>query len=205
MSHSVDFEGLKRKLYLSYHQDGILDLVIGLSILGFGINMSTESSAYIVLSWIGLILYTPLKSAITIPRMGYVQFDEARTRKTHLVIMLGIGAATFSLFLGLFVFTRSGSFSADFESWFSQYYMLVLGAFPAIVLAGAALWMGVNRLLVHALLIVLIIFAGIQLGIPEPYYVMVLGSIILLTGLWLLFRFLRKYPKANKSSDDGLN
>ena len=204
MSHSVNFEGLKRKLYLSYHQDGILDLVIGLGILGFGINMYTESSAFIVLSWIGFLLYTPLKRAITVPRMGYVQFDETRKRKTHLAIMLAVGVATFALFLGLFVLMRSDSFSADFEAWFGQYYLLVLGMFPAIALTGAALWTGVYRLLFHALLIVGIIFAGIQLNVHEPYFVMALGSIILLIGLWFLFHFLRKYPNVNKGGDDGL-
>ncbi|MCP4422712.1 MAG: hypothetical protein GY805_39390 [Chloroflexi bacterium] len=204
MSHSIDFEALKKKLYLSYHQDGILDLVIGLSILGFGINMYTDSSAFIVLSWFGIMLYAPLKARITIPRMGYVQFDEVRTRKTKQMVMLAIGMSTFSLFLGLFVFVRSDNFSASFSQWFEQYYLLVLGAFPAIILAGAALWLGVNRLLLHALLIVGIIYAGIQLDVPEPYYVMVLGGIISLVGLWLLVRFLQKYPKKQKENDDAL-
>ena len=150
MSQAVDFEALKRKIYLSYHQDGILDLAIGLSILGFGINMSTESGAFIILSWIGIMMYTPLKSAITIPRIGFVQFDSARKRRTKLLLMLGTGLMTLSLFLGAYMFFQTDNFSAEFESWFRQYYLLILAAFPAILLAAAGIWLGVYRFLLHA-------------------------------------------------------
>ena len=202
MSQSIDFEALKRKLFLSYHQDGILDLVIGLCILGFGFSMNMESSAYIILSWLGLILYAPLKSAITIPRIGFVQFDNASKRRNRLLAMLGVALATFVLFLGLFVFLRSDNFSAGIDAWFRQYYLLVLSFFPAIIFAGAALWTGVYRLLVHALLIVGIIFAGIQLNIHEPYFVMFLGGIIFLIGLWLLIRFVRRYAVQKEEEHD---
>ena len=202
MSQSIDFEALKRKLFLSYHQDGILDLVIGLCILGFGFSMNMESSAYIILSWLGLILYAPLKSAITIPRIGFVQFDNASKRRNRLLVMLGVALATFVLFLGLFVFLRSDNFSAGIDAWFRQYYLLVLSFFPAIIFAGAALWTGVYRLLVHALLIVGIIFAGIQLNIHEPYFVMFLGGIIFLIGLWLLIRFVRRYAVQKEEEHD---
>lgn len=202
MSQTVDFEALKRKIYLSYHQDGILDLAVGLSILGFGINMSTESSAYIILSWIGIMMYAPLKSAITIPRMGYVQFDSASKQRTKLLLMLGMGLMTLSLFLGLYVFFQSDNFSAEFESWFRQYYLLVLAAFPAVLLAVAGIWLGVYRFLLHAVLMMVIIFAGIQLGVAEPTFVMVLGGIITLIGLALLARFIHKYPVQKESSDE---
>lgn len=202
MSQTADFETLKRKLYLSYHQDGILDLAVGLTILGFGISMAMESGATIVFSWLGLILYAPLKSAITIPRMGFVQFDTERKRRTQLLIMLAIGLITLALFVGLFVFMRSNNFSAEFEVWFRQYYLLVLGALPAFVLAGVALWLGVYRLLLHSLLILGIIFAGIQLNLPEPTYVMVLGGIISLIGAGLLLSFMRKYPAQKEATHD---
>ena len=202
MSQTVDFEALKRKLYLSYHQDGILDLAVGLTILGFGISMQMDSGASIILSWFGLILYAPLKSAITVPRIGFVQFDEASKRRAKLLMMLGIGLATFVLFLGLFFFVRSGNLSAEVDVWLRQYYLLVLGAFPALILAGAALWLGVYRLLVHSLLIVGIIFAGIQLDLPEPTYVMFLGGVISLIGLWLLVRFVRKYPAQAENENE---
>lgn len=202
MSHTVDLEALKRKLYLSYHQDGILDLAVGLSILGFGISMAMDVGATIVFSWIGLILYAPLKSAITIARMGYVQFETETKRKTTLIYWLVLGLGTFALFLGLVIYLRSDNLSADFETWLRQYHMLVLGALPAAALAVTAWRTGVSRLLIDALLIVITILTGIWLQIPEPTYVMVAGGILSLIGLVLLARFMRKYPVQKEDGYD---
>ncbi len=41
MSTTKEFDTLKRKVYLAYHQDGILDLVAGSVVLGFGTFMLT--------------------------------------------------------------------------------------------------------------------------------------------------------------------
>ena len=204
MSRSIDLESLKRKLYLSYHGDGILDLAIGLTILGFGISMQMDSGASIILSWLGLMLYAPLKSIITIPRMGYVQFEEASKRRSHLLAMLGIGVGTLVLFVTFILFMRADTVSVEFDTWFNKYYLLVLGGIPALALIVTALRTGVSRFFLHALLILGIIFAGIQLNIAEPTYVMILGGIILLIGLGLLVRFLRKYPNVDKGDEDGL-
>lgn len=202
MSHTVDFEGLKRKLYLSYHQDGILDLAVGLSILGFGISMAMDVGATIVFSWLGLMLYAPLKSAITIPRMGFVQFDAETKRKTNLIYMLVLGLVTFALFFGLVIFLWADNLPTDFDAWLRRYHMLVLGALPAIALVVMAWRTGVYRLLVDAFLIVAIILAGIQLQIAEPTYVMVAGGVLSLIGFWLLARFVRKYPVQKEAGND---
>lgn len=202
MSRTVDFEGLKRKLYLSYHKDGILDLAVGLSILGFGISMAVESGAAIVFSWIGLILYAPLKSAITIPRLGFVQFDAETKRKTNLVYLLVLGLGTFALFFGLAIFLWADNLPTDFEAWLQQYHLLVLGELPAVALAVMAWRTGVYRLLLDALLIVAIILAGIELQMAEPTYVMVAGGVLSFIGFGLLLQFVRKYPVQKEAGND---
>ena len=203
MSQTVDFEQLKRKLYLSYHRDGILDLAVGITILGFGISMAMDVGATIVFSWIGLFLYAPLKSAITIPRLGFVQFESETKRKTNLIYRLVLGLGTFALFFGLVIFLWADKLPPDFTTWLRQYHMLVLGALPAIALVVTAWRTGVYRLLVDALLIVVIILAGIQLQIAEPTYVMVAGGVLSLIGLGLLLSFMRRYP-AQKEADNDL-
>ncbi|MEZ4591680.1 MAG: hypothetical protein R3D55_11155 [Chloroflexota bacterium] len=202
MSQTVDFEQLKRKLYLSYHQDGILDLAVGLSILGFGISMAMDVGATIVFSWLGLILYAPLKSVITIPRLGFVQFESESKRRTNLIYRLVLGLGTFALFFGLAIFLWADELPADFSTWLRQYHMLVLAALPAIALAATGWRTGVSRLLVEALLIVVIVLAGIQLQIAEPTYVMVAGGVVSLIGLGLLARFVRKYPVRKEVGND---
>ncbi|MCB8925828.1 MAG: hypothetical protein H6652_09415 [Ardenticatenaceae bacterium] len=202
MSHTVDLEALKRKLYMSYHQDGILDLAVGLSILGFGISMAMDVGVTIVFAWIGLILYAPLKSAITISRMGYVQFETEAKQKSNLLYLLLLGLGVLALFFGLVAFLRSDNLPTDFEGWLRQYHMLLLGALPAVALTVTAWRTGVSRLLVDALLIIGIILVGIWLQWPEPTYVMVTGGVLSLIGFGLLARFVRKYPVQKEDGYD---
>ncbi|MCP5099100.1 MAG: hypothetical protein GY943_26400, partial [Chloroflexi bacterium] len=81
MAPNTNLKALRQKTYLSYHQDGIIDLMVGLSTLGFGISMAAEGSGFIVLSWIGFLLYAPLKKVITVPRLGFVKFDDEQTQR----------------------------------------------------------------------------------------------------------------------------
>lgn len=201
MSQNIEFKELRKKVYLSYHQDGLIDIIIGASILGFGLLIATDNSAFLVLTWIGFILYTPLKNRLTVPRLGYVRFDEERKTAMRYVLMIVVGVLVLAMFIGLYVFVRSDSMSQTLSDWFREYHMLVLGFFMAIPLVAAAYWSGVNRLAIYAGLIVLVIFAGIQLGIDAPVYVIALGCVILLSGLWILFRFLKRYPIANEDKN----
>ncbi len=199
MSQNIDFKELRKKVYLSYHQDGLIDIIIGASILGFGLQIATNNSAFLFLTWIGFILYTPLKNRITIPRLGYVRFDEERKTAMRLVLLIAIGVLVMAMFIGLFVFVRSGNMPQTASDWLKKYHMLLLGIFIAIPLFAAAFWSGLKRLIIYAGLILSVIFAGIQLGIDPPLYVIALGCIILLAGLWVLFRFLKQYPVVNKN------
>jgi len=72
MSQEKQFKDLGRKAYLSYHQDGLIDILIGLGILGFGLMMLTDSVVFNMLAWMPIIFYVPLKNRITVPRFGYV-------------------------------------------------------------------------------------------------------------------------------------
>lgn len=198
MSQHIDFKELRKKLYLSYHQDGLIDIIIGATILGFGLQIATENSAFLFLTWIWAILYTPLKNRITVPRLGYVRFEEERKTTMRLGLMVVIGVLVLAMFTGLFLFLRADSLPQTLSDWLKQYYMLVLGIFMAIPLIGIAFWGGINRLVIYAGLIIVVIFGGIQLGIDPPVYMIALGCLILLSGLWILFRFLKQYPIANK-------
>ena len=46
MSDKINLKEIEKKVYLSYHQDGLLDLFLGMAIIFFGIGMATDQ-AYI--------------------------------------------------------------------------------------------------------------------------------------------------------------
>ena len=49
MSSTNEFDTLKRKVFLAYHRDGILDLSLAPILLGFSIFMATKIVIFLIL------------------------------------------------------------------------------------------------------------------------------------------------------------
>jgi hypothetical protein len=201
MSQEKQFKELGRKAYLSYHQDGLIDILIGLGILGFGLMMLTDSVVFNMLAWMPIIFYVPLKNRITVPRFGYVQFSSERSKHLRLLGILLLGLLVLMVFAGLYVFTVSGDMPPAIEAALGKDRMLLMGGLFAFMLVLAGLVTRLDRLFVYAALTVLIIPGGVVLGIEAPYRVIFLGTLILIIGIVLLIRFVRRYPlEPEKSS-----
>jgi hypothetical protein len=194
MKEKQTFDKLRRRAYMEYHQDGVLDILIGLSAIGFGLNMLTDSSALSILSWMPIIFYVPLKNRITVPRFGFVRFDSDRSRSVMVSTGILSGVLMLGLLMGIYVFTAGDKMPPSFEVFLQKNHMLVLGGLASLALVGAAAATGLKRLYAYAALTLMIIIAGIEFGIRTPYFVIAIGSIILLIGLWLLIRFLQNHP-----------
>ncbi len=201
MTQNIDFKQLKQKTYLAYHQDGLIDLLVGLGIIGFGINMASESSAFIVLSWIPFILYAPLKKKITIPRLGYVKFDSERTKSIQMSKIILLGVLTFAMFLGLFIFTSKDTLSPEISDLLGKYHMLILGTITAAAFVVTAVTTGIKRFYGQAILAELVLIIGIELGIEPPTYVLIWGALTFLIGAILLIRFLQQHPHISEKND----
>ncbi len=194
MKEKQAFDKLRRRAYLEYHQDGVLDILIGLCVIGFGLNMLADSSALSILSWMPIIFYVPLKNRITVPRFGFARFDSDRSRSVRASMGILSCVLMLGLLMGVYLFTVGDKMPSAFDVFLQKYHMLVLGGLAALALVGAAAVAGLKRLYVYAALTLTIIIAGIEFGIRSPYYVIAIGSIMLLTGLWLLIRFLQNHP-----------
>ena len=78
MTQNINLKDIEKKVYMSYHQDGILDISLGLLILLFGIAMYTHLTPFVGLIPILVMGVGYLaKKFVTIPRMGYVNFSNA--------------------------------------------------------------------------------------------------------------------------------
>jgi hypothetical protein len=196
-----DFKNLANRAYVSYHQDGIIDILLGAGISGFGLQMLTANAAFMFLTWMPFLLYMPLKNNITAPRFGYVRFageQEERTCNTRLLL---IGLLTFIAFAGLFVFLLYGRVTPEWRAFIGQYTMLLLGGLAALTLFLAGAVTGLKRLYLYAALTLLFNAAGTWLPIHEGWAVLLLGLVIMTCGFWLLVRFLRTYPRVDE--EDG--
>jgi hypothetical protein len=201
MNASHDFDTLKRKLILAYHQDGILDLVAGSVILGFGLNMLTDNIVFLMFGWLAMLLYVFLKQRITIPRFGYVRFESKEKSTKQLWLLLGIGVLVLFAFLAGFIFQINAVKSPEMQSWLQQYHMLPLSAllFGLPTLA-VAVFLDLKRFYLYALLAVGLPALGAWLNIPTFAPIIATGIVILAFGFGYLTSFLKKYPALDKDN-----
>lgn len=196
MSPKSPLDQLRKQAYVAYHQDGLIDMLIGLGIIGFALSLTDSGTAFLALSWLPILFYIPLKNRITVPRFGYVQFDSQQKTRSLLVLLLGMGSLSLLFLLGLFFALRFDTLPQAVIEWLHRYDMLVFGLFGAIILVSGALWTGLNRLYSYAALALVLITAGILLDLHVVLYLTALGLIPLLVGIALLMRFLNAYPPA---------
>jgi len=202
MSTTKEFDTLKRKVYLAYHQDGILDLVAGSVVLGFGTFMLTDNIAFLMAGWFVMMMYVFLKNRITVPRFGYVRIDSEKKALMKSWISVGIGVLVLLLFFLLPIFLRREPTSPEMEAWIRRYHMVPLSTMlfglPAL---GAAIFLGLKRFYLYALLAAGLPLLGAMLNIETYIPIVTTGAVIIAYGAFLLANFLKKYPLNTEGED----
>jgi hypothetical protein len=194
MGKQINLKELERKAYLSYHKDGLLDLFIGFGILLFGLWMLADMF-YLAGASVAIFmpLYMQSKKQITIPRMGYVKFGPsriARSKKTMLALVL-IGVIAF--IPGLLLAMQS-----TIPSWLpvliEEYGMIVVGVIGMMIIGIVAYISEISRFYAYATLFLATFIVSYSLSIPVFYTIIALGTVITLSGVYMLTKFLRENP-----------
>jgi hypothetical protein len=197
-----EFSPLKRKVYLAYHRDGILDLAAGSVVLGFGLNMLTDNIVFLVIGWMAIMLYFLIKQRVTVPRFGFVRFESKEKTTQKAWISVGIGVLFVAFFLTLNIFVSRRPTSPEMQAWIQRYHMVPLSAMlfglPALA---AAIFLGLNRFYVYALLAVGLPLLGALANIETYIPILATGLIMLAFGSVLLVTFLKKYPLEAEGED----
>jgi len=128
---------LTRKVYLSYQQDGILDLAAGTVVLGFGLNMLTGNIVFLMVGWMAMLLYFLGKQRITIPRFGYVRFESEEKTFTKGLASVGVGVLVLFLFFAFKLFVDRQPSYPEMDVLVQRYHMVSLSGLlfglPALV------------------------------------------------------------------------
>lgn len=191
--NSLNKSDLRRRLLLLYHQDGILDLVVGSCLTLLTLVMAFEQTAFIGLIGIPAIFYIPLKDQIALPRIGLIRFNKPSKNRARLSLVAVIGAITLPAFvLVSILLPESGG---AIGTLLAQNEILIFALLLAGVLFLIGLLMHNQRFLLYAVIsqafVGLASWQGLRMWIP------VAGSALILiaTGTGLLIRFRHQFPK----------
>ena len=198
MALNVSSRGHERRAYMSYHQYGLLDLLIGLGVLLAGVYVLVDGDIPLGAVWV--VLWLPIwlsaKKSITARRVPDVEISEEqydgmwRAAAFVIAALVLLVCAVLALIWG----RNAGLIAEGFIAAVGQHLMWVLGLFGALVLGVAAWLSGLNRLYAYALLTAVAFVGGYLLGAPFALAVTVVAAVVMVWGGVLLVRFVRTHP-----------
>lgn len=178
----------QKKAYSSYHEDGIIDILIASYLLFIGLLMFFNfayAAPFAALLYI--IIYRGLKMKFTVPRSSLLKFSENR-----LMIVVFLLAIVFALpliilpMLGLEALIPMRLFIID-------YILLLGGLIGAVLFSVLALAFRIKRLHTYGLITLGFFTVGYLLNLPVAVLLLVLGVWVLCYGAVKLRSFIKKY------------
>ena len=211
---TIDLKALERRVWRSSFEDGLWDLVIGIMALGFAviplINDMIHSDFWSSFAWLPVNLAALLflflgKRYITMPRMGRVRSSPQRRRKLSILAWVNVIVLSLAAIAGAVASIGGG------ETLFGIYPFL-MGLIVLAIFSFCAYLLKVPRFYVYGLLLVLAPTTGELLWMRRwplvsahhgyPVTFGLAASIIILTGIVLLIRFIKATPVPVRESPD---
>jgi hypothetical protein len=189
---------IERRAYMSYHKDGLLDIFVGVYILGFGLGIFMdriwEFGIGSIMPAILVVLVLPIwitaKRKITMPRIGFVKFGPQGTSKL-MAVLVGTAVAGLGVFLAFTIF--QGGRPLWLDVIFQNGLIVVgFGSLAVCILFGYS--MGLKRLYAYGLIALIVLAIGHFMGIFFAYLLLTLGILVMATGVAMLIGFVKKYP-----------
>jgi len=197
VTREPNLKEIERRAYMSYHQDGLLDILVGVYILGFGIETLADviwefgfgSVMPAILVAIILPIWIAAKRKITMPRIGFVKFrSEGATTKVT-AIFIGLMVAGLGVFLAFTLFQGAPWLDMIFQNGL---IIVGIGSLAVCVFFGYS--MGLKRLHAYGFLALIVLVIGHFMGVFFAYLLLTIGTLIMVAGFALLIGFVRKYP-----------
>jgi len=189
--------GIRRNLTTYDRQDGLGDIFAGICILFAGLSLSID------MPWFGGImvpvLYPVWKDAKARIRGRRIEGSQSsapqvnRERQTFIMLAL-LGGLTFILGLLVFGTMALPSLMPGFHTWLRDYFLLFLGGLAALLFLAVGAVIRHRRFYLYALASLAIFSIGFLFNFSFEITLTTLGAILLITGLFVLLRFLSEGP-----------
>ena len=194
-------KGLEGSMLQAYDRDGMLETLLGLALLGGGLNLIAAGGTVTGLLPIIIILMARAwKRRITYPRLGYAEILTIRRtqrKRTVLVILLAIcGIAGVALVAGL----GSGVIQ-DVGGFFGQARSkLFFGVFLSVIIASIGMVRKAPHIYAVAVLLFALIVVTNRMQLSGGYALTLTGLLIAGFGLVRLAVFLKANPRLEGSA-----
>jgi hypothetical protein len=200
MNKTTSLKEVEKRTYMSYHQDGLLDIFVGVYVLLFALGILlmtvTDFSTWFVIPAIFPAIMVPIwvsaKKQITMPRIGYVKF-RSRGANRLMAVLLGLMVSGLGAF-AVFTFASSQGWALTLRNLIISNGMIIIGIGAAAISSLFAYTMGLKRLYAYGLLALALFFTGHFITIPFEYFLLTIGLVIIINGFVLLTQFIRKHP-----------
>ena len=210
MNTNSNIKDLEKKVWISTFQDGFWDIYFGIIIMGMGLAPlgrflglpETIGVLMLIFSWdMGAVFIFILgKIYISRPRIGFVKFGQIRKKRNKiLAVFLSINVGLTVIML---IFTLVGFFQVSLPGFL---VMLVIGLlFITTPFSIIAYFIQLKRVYLYALLGGFGLFFSELLSpiLDDPFNDILVfvpfGAMILIFGIIILLKFLRKYSSAQK-------
>lgn len=201
MTQKINLKEIERRANYAAFQDGVMEIMLGVLLIFFGGAMSSKGTLTPLIVF-AIFAANPIlnriKARYIYPRVGYVKLPQEEQKDTK---GIGIAALVFVIFLlvslGISSWIMGAQAGKDFWMTF------ILPPFTGFMMAFGPFWLGQTYGLVRGY-----VFAAIFLilGIVIPVFgfasgyeavgliCSIQGIIILITGIIMFTRFLRRYP-----------
>lgn len=212
MSNITDLKVLERKAFRSYHQDGLMDISLGLMMMvafisevfiyGSMPEIKTgivEPVIFRIILGLGLYL-TPVvivyagKRFITTPRLGSVKLGSerlSRNKKAKVVILSAVLVTWAVLIISM---VTGWTEVQNIVQWMP----VIIGGGVTLVMSLMAYFIDFPRLAVIGALMGLGI--AFREWLDKPVMLLISGLLILVTGLVIFWRFLREHPISEREA-----
>jgi hypothetical protein len=187
-----------------FHQDGVLEVVMGATLLNFGFDILNEMSFTSLFTYIPIVLMSAMKNQITISRIGFESFDGDENSVRNWNLITAAGMVLVLVALSMFVLNDTLQIrelislpsTSHIPSLFTG-LVLALGS-----LAGAVL-IPLKRFYFYAAAALLIGVLGLFL-FPAQVATFAIAGVLLGNGVRMMIQFSRKYPlKKDDMKNEG--